>query len=87
MGYCFLLLRSAVHVLTINDANVQISITTSTSAGLEQILPWIFYHKVLGVGTFFLFVEGKAASPSVSAILEAIPVSFLFFMAPLYSPF
>ncbi|KAJ8648743.1 hypothetical protein MRB53_001766 [Persea americana] len=56
-----------------SDRRPKISITTSTSAGLEQILPWIFYHKVLGVGTFFLFVEGKAASPSVSAILEAIP--------------
>ncbi|KAI3739719.1 hypothetical protein L2E82_30130 [Cichorium intybus] len=50
-----------------------ICITTSTSAGLEQILPWMFYHKVIGVGTFFLFVEGKAATPSVSKVLESIP--------------
>ncbi|KAL6009980.1 Glycosyltransferase-like KOBITO 1 [Asimina triloba] len=50
-----------------------ICITTSTSAGLEQILPWIFYHKVIGVSTFFLFVEGKAASPKVTPVLEAIP--------------
>lgn len=54
---------------------VQIVITTSTSAGLDQILPWMFYHKVVGVGTFFLFVEGKAASPEVSKVLESIPVS------------
>ncbi|KAJ0792622.1 putative glycosyltransferase-like KOBITO 1 [Helianthus annuus] len=52
---------------------VRISITTSTSAGLDQILPWMFYHKVLGVGTFFLFVEGKAVSPTVSKVLESIP--------------
>ncbi|KAF3437384.1 hypothetical protein FNV43_RR20137 [Rhamnella rubrinervis] len=51
----------------------KICITTSTSAGLEQILPWMFYHKVIGVSTFFLFVEGKAASPNVSKILESIP--------------
>ncbi|XP_052171128.1 glycosyltransferase-like KOBITO 1 [Diospyros lotus] len=51
----------------------KICITTSTSAGLEQILPWMFYHKVIGVTTFFLFVEGKAASPSVSKVLESIP--------------
>ncbi|XP_076887911.1 glycosyltransferase-like KOBITO 1 [Bidens hawaiensis] len=51
----------------------KICITTSTSAGLDQILPWMFYHKVLGVGTFFLFVEGKAASPTVSKVLESIP--------------
>ncbi|KAK9291022.1 hypothetical protein L1049_009205 [Liquidambar formosana] len=51
----------------------KICITTSTSAGLEQILPWMFYHKVIGVTTFFLFVEGKAASRNVSNVLESIP--------------
>ncbi|KAK6941768.1 hypothetical protein RJ641_027145 [Dillenia turbinata] len=55
------------------DLKPKICITTSTSAGLEQTLPWIFYHKVIGVSTFFLFVEGKAASPTVSKILESIP--------------
>lgn len=54
---------------------MQICITTSTSAGLDQILPWMFYHKVLGVSTFFLFVEGKAATPAISKVLESIPVS------------
>lgn len=54
---------------------MQICVTTSTSAGLDQILPWMFYHKVIGVTTFFLFVEGKAASPDVSKVLESIPVS------------
>ncbi|KAI4348647.1 hypothetical protein L6164_009346 [Bauhinia variegata] len=56
-----------------SDLKPNICITTSTSAGLEQTLPWIFYHKVIGVSTFFLFVEGKAASPSVSRVLETIP--------------
>ncbi|KAF6137563.1 hypothetical protein GIB67_031842 [Kingdonia uniflora] len=56
-----------------SDLKPKICITTSTSAGLEQILPWIFYHKVIGVTTFFLFVEGKAASPNVSTILQTIP--------------
>ncbi|KAG5565093.1 hypothetical protein RHGRI_001100 [Rhododendron griersonianum] len=60
-----------------SDLKPKICITTSTSAGLEQILPWMFYHKVIGVTTFFLFVEGKAASPSVSKVLESIP-SFVF---------
>ncbi|KAI3827043.1 hypothetical protein L1987_01105 [Smallanthus sonchifolius] len=55
-----------------SDLKPKICVTTSTSAGLDQILPWMFYHKVLGVGTFFLFVEGKAASPSVSKVLESI---------------
>jgi len=53
----------------------QICVTSSTSAGLEQILPWMFYHKVIGVTNFFLFVEGKAATPEVSKVLESIPVS------------
>ncbi|TYJ37248.1 hypothetical protein E1A91_A05G363300v1 [Gossypium mustelinum] len=51
----------------------KICITTSTSAGLAQILPWMFYHKVIGVRTFYLFVEGHAASPNVSRVLESIP--------------
>ncbi|KAL4341404.1 hypothetical protein GQ457_08G010430 [Hibiscus cannabinus] len=57
------------------EANLRpkICITTSTAAGLEQILPWMFYHKVIGVTTFFLFVEGHAASPNVSKVLESIP--------------
>ncbi|KAJ4845285.1 hypothetical protein Tsubulata_015095 [Turnera subulata] len=55
------------------DLKPKICITTSTSAGLEQTLPWIFYHKVMGVSTFFLFVEGKAATPDVSKVLESIP--------------
>ncbi|XP_057976789.1 glycosyltransferase-like KOBITO 1 [Malania oleifera] len=56
-----------------SDLKPKICITTSTSAGLEQILPWMYYHKVLGVTTFFLFVEGKAASPNISKVLESIP--------------
>ncbi|KAG8648942.1 hypothetical protein MANES_08G053500v8 [Manihot esculenta] len=56
-----------------SDLRPKICITTSTSAGLEQILPWIFYHKVIGVSSFFLFVEGKAASPNVSKVLVTVP--------------
>ncbi|KVG28696.1 hypothetical protein Ccrd_026497 [Cynara cardunculus var. scolymus] len=61
-----------------SDLNPKICITSSTSAGLEQILPWIFYHKVIGVTNFFLFVEGKAATPGVSKVLESIPVSLIW---------
>lgn len=61
----------------------QICITTSTSAGLEQILPWMFYHRVLGVTNFFLFVEGHAASPNVSKVLESLPVSLQSLWPPL----
>ncbi|KAG4109868.1 hypothetical protein ERO13_D13G013901v2 [Gossypium hirsutum] len=56
----------------------QICITTSTSAGLEQILPWMFYHRVLGVTNFFLFVEGHAASPNVSKFWSLFPMCYDF---------
>ncbi|XWS43096.1 hypothetical protein CRYUN_Cryun16bG0072400 [Craigia yunnanensis] len=56
-----------------SDLRPKICIVSSTSAGLEQTFPWIFYHKVIGVSTFFLFVEGKAAFPNVSKVLESIP--------------
>lgn len=38
----------------------------------------------MGVVQFFLFVEGKAAKPQVSAILESIPVSSLFSIFKLF---
>uniref|UniRef100_A0A452XHZ2 Glycosyltransferase family 92 protein n=1 Tax=Aegilops tauschii subsp. strangulata TaxID=200361 RepID=A0A452XHZ2_AEGTS len=50
-----------------------VCVQTSTSAGLDQILPWLYYHKVVGVAHFLLFVEGKAAKPSVAGVLESIP--------------
>nr|CAB3500018.1 unnamed protein product [Digitaria exilis] len=55
-------------------ASPKVCVQTSTSAGLEQILPWLFYHKVVGVAQFLLFVEGKAAKPKVAGVLESIPV-------------
>lgn len=73
----FSLERLTIYVMEVYELlfHLQICITTSTSAGLDQILPWMFYHKVIGVTDFFLFVEGKAASPNVSRVLESIPVS------------
>ncbi|KAJ4893152.1 Glycosyltransferase-like KOBITO 1 [Raphanus sativus] len=55
----------------ISSLKPKICITCSTSAGLDQILPWMFYHKVLGVTSFSLFVEGKAATPTISKVLES----------------
>ncbi|XP_008793104.3 glycosyltransferase-like At2g41451 [Phoenix dactylifera] len=55
------------------DPHPKISIVSTTSASLEQILPWLFYHKVIGVTQFLLFVEGKAAKSHSSAVLESIP--------------
>ncbi|XP_020097677.1 glycosyltransferase-like KOBITO 1 [Ananas comosus] len=55
-----------------SDLSPKICVTSSTAAGLQQILPWLYYHKVIGVSRFFLFVEGEAAKPAVSAVLESI---------------
>ena len=53
----------------------QLCMTTTTAASLDQILPWLFYHKALGVELFILFVEGQAAKPNSTAVLKSIPVS------------
>lgn len=58
-----------------SDLKSKICITPSLSAGLGETLPWIFYHKVIGASTFFLFVEGTAASPNVTKVLKSIPGS------------
>eukprot|EP00250_Pteridium_aquilinum_P010219 c19222_g1_i1 orf=711-1865(-) len=71
--------RSGWHYRALHNAHPKICITTSTSAGLEQILPWLFYHQVIGVTNFFLFVEGKAATTNVSAVLRSIPGVKLIF--------
>ncbi|KAI5056586.1 hypothetical protein GOP47_0028404 [Adiantum capillus-veneris] len=65
--------RSGWQYRALSNAGPKICITTSTSAGLEQILPWLFYHQVIGVTNFFLFVEGTAASANVSAALKSLP--------------
>lgn len=59
--------------VTQKEQSSKIAITSSTSAGLEQILPWLYYHRVVGVTHFFLFVEGQAASLNSTSTLEAIP--------------
>ncbi|KAK4480090.1 hypothetical protein RD792_013147 [Penstemon davidsonii] len=55
-----------------SDLSPKISITSTTSGGIEQILPWIFYHKVIGISNFFLFVEGNAASVATYKVLQSI---------------
>ena len=75
---------SLCDIFFLQFAVCQICITTSTSANLEQILPWIFYHKVIGVSNFFLFLEGKAASANVTKVLESIPVNLKSFTSLLH---
>lgn len=39
----------------------QISIVSYTADDIRNILRWVKYHKVLGIGYFYLFVDGQAA--------------------------
>lgn len=48
--------------------------TTTTAASVQQIVPWILFHRALGVSHFFLFVEGQAAKPKNAAVLQAMEV-------------
>jgi len=56
---------------------LQLGIMTTTAAGLEQILPWLYYHRTLGFEMFFLFAEGHVTLPENAAVLATIPVSAL----------
>ncbi|KAL2610255.1 hypothetical protein R1flu_028828 [Riccia fluitans] len=51
----------------------QIAVATTTSAGLHILLPWIYYHRLLGVETFYIFVEGELELPENHFILRSIP--------------
>lgn len=51
----------------------QLAFITTTSEPYDQIKLWYDYHRALGVGTYYLFVDGVAATPPVSARLRALP--------------
>lgn len=55
----------------------QIAVATTTSVELHVLLLWIYYHRRLGVDTFYIFVEGELESPEKRSILRSIPVSML----------
>ncbi|KAK9181015.1 hypothetical protein WN944_024152 [Citrus x changshan-huyou] len=55
--------QDAANIKTLNSPDIH----------LTNTIPWIFYRKVIGVSNFFLFVEGKLASPAVSNVFESIP--------------
>jgi hypothetical protein len=45
----------------------------TTSETLEQIRHWLWYHRAIGVTSFYLFVDGAAARPETAAALRAEP--------------
>lgn len=44
---------------------MQVAFVTTTSETFPVIKRWVQYHKVLGVSTFYLFVDGQASQQSV----------------------
>eukprot|EP00898_Chlorokybus_atmophyticus_P009170 jgi/Chlat1/9254/Chrsp99S08526 len=48
-----------------------VGISTTTAAGAEQVVPWVHYHRGLGVSHFFIFGSGKAMLPEHADLIEA----------------
>lgn len=42
---------------------MQIAFVTTTSESYKQIKLWVDYHKSVGVGTYYLFVDGQVIVP------------------------
>ncbi|KAK9843726.1 hypothetical protein WJX81_003815 [Elliptochloris bilobata] len=51
----------------------KLAFVTTTSDSYRQIKLWTQYHQSLGVGRFYLFVDGQAARPEVAARLRTLP--------------
>mmetsp|Transcript_12967 Transcript_12967/g.24719 ORF Transcript_12967/g.24719 Transcript_12967/m.24719 type:complete len:502 (-) Transcript_12967:176-1681(-) len=58
--------------------SAKVCIGTTTADGLERVLPWLRYHRSIGISRFYLFAEGKTASPEVSQVLMEMPDIHLF---------
>ncbi|KAK9809195.1 hypothetical protein WJX72_011143 [[Myrmecia] bisecta] len=56
-----------------NTNGPQLAFITTTSDSFKQIKLWVQYHQAVGVAKFYLFVDGQAARPEVSAALRGIP--------------
>eukprot|EP00887_Chlorella_sp_A99_P005888 scaffold1.g5888.t1 len=48
----------------------RVAFMVTTSDSLAQISVWLAYHRAMGVGTFYLFVDGQAARPEVQEALR-----------------
>ena len=51
----------------------KLAFITTTSEPYDQIRLWYEYHRSIGVSLFYLFVDGAAATPQVSARLRRLP--------------
>jgi hypothetical protein len=51
----------------------KLAFITTTAESYDQIRLWYEYHRSVGVSNFYLFVDGAAATPQVSARLRRLP--------------
>uniref|UniRef100_A0A7S0RE07 Glycosyltransferase family 92 protein n=1 Tax=Pyramimonas obovata TaxID=1411642 RepID=A0A7S0RE07_9CHLO len=51
----------------------KVCIATTTGDGLDRIIPWLKYHRSIGIDMFYLFAEEKTATPEVASVLETMP--------------
>ena len=49
----------------------QIAFTVTTSEPLQQIQVWLYYHRTIGVRTFYLFVDGQVRESPHAVSLHA----------------
>ncbi|KAK3248691.1 hypothetical protein CYMTET_41853 [Cymbomonas tetramitiformis] len=70
--------RPAVGAGANSSQKPKLAIATTTGDGLNVILPWLAYHRMIGIERFFLFVERFAASDEVAAVLRRQPGVMVF---------
>ena len=51
----------------------KLAFITTTSEPYDPIRLWYEYHRSIGVSSFYLFVDGAAATPQISARLRRLP--------------
>lgn len=66
----------------LNTTLPMVLVVTTTGDDLLTIKQWLRYHSALGVGTFFLFLEGQAAAPTTASLLGALPGVRVFLRTP-----
>lgn len=51
----------------------KVAFCVTTADNLRQIRQWLAYHRLIGVGAFYLFVDGPTNQPDNIAQLQAMP--------------
>ena len=60
-------------LLAAGDDLPHVAIATTTADGYERVRDWTEYHRAVGVGRFYMFLEKGAARPVEAARIGALP--------------